>query len=170
LNTKKEEKPLVSIICMCFNHEKYVLNALESIKRQTYKNIEILINDDFSSDNSVKVIKEWLEKNKVAHVNFNDKNIGNTKGFNIIAKYAKGKYLIDLAADDILLCNAVENHIENFRNNDFKKGISFGNAEYIDENHTHIKYHYPVNNNYKVIEKPLSGDIYIKMLSTYHIN
>jgi len=171
LNFKKTDySPLVSVVCMCFNHQEYVIESLNSVKNQTYKNIEILINDDYSSDNSVSEINKWLKFNKATVINFNSKNIGNTKSFNALAKHTKGEYLIDLATDDILMPNAIEKHIENFRKNNYNNGVSFGNAEYIDKNRTHIKYHYPVNNYYKVIEKPLSGDIYKKMLSTYHIN
>jgi len=168
--SKNTYTPLVSIVCMCFNHEKYVIESLESIKKQTYQNIEILINDDFSSDNSVSTIKEWLEYNKVAYVNFNKKNIGNTKSFNNSVKKAKGEYLIDLAADDILFPDAVENHIENFRKNNFKKGVSFGNAEYVDINDNLLGFHFPIKSNKKVQEKPLEGDIYLKMLGEYYIN
>ena len=58
------EAPLVSIICACYNQAQYVVESLDSVKNQTYKNIELVIYDDASSDDSVSVISNWLEQNR----------------------------------------------------------------------------------------------------------
>ena len=55
---------LVSVVITNYNHEEYIVECLDSIKNQTYKNIEIIIIDDASTDNSVEVINNWIEINK----------------------------------------------------------------------------------------------------------
>ncbi len=56
------KEPIISIIAICFNHEKYVIETLDSIRNQTYKKIEVLIIDNGSSDNSVALIKNWIKE------------------------------------------------------------------------------------------------------------
>lgn len=147
--------PLVSVICLSYNHEAYVVEALNSVLNQTYPNIELLIADDCSSDKSVTVIQNWLKDHPKAHFIANEENIGNTKTFNQLAKKAKGDYFIDLAADDILLPNCIEKQVTTFQNSSFKKlGIVYGNLIEIDENGNFIE------NYYTKEDHPKSGDIY----------
>lgn len=62
--TKTNNYPLISIITCTFNSEKYLKKALDSIQRQTYRNIEHIINDSFSTDKTLEIIKKYIEKNK----------------------------------------------------------------------------------------------------------
>lgn len=57
---------LVSVVITNYNHVKYIVDCLDSIKNQTYKNIEIIIVDDASTDNSIQVINNWIETNKLS--------------------------------------------------------------------------------------------------------
>jgi glycosyltransferase involved in cell wall biosynthesis len=59
--------PLVSVICLSYNHEAYVVESLNSVINQTYPNIELLIADDCSTDNSVGKIQDWLENHPEVH-------------------------------------------------------------------------------------------------------
>lgn len=81
--------PLVSVICLSYNHEAYVVEALDSVINQTYPNIELLIADDCSTDNSVSVIQDWLQNHPNVYFSANEKNLGNTKTFNQLAKKIK---------------------------------------------------------------------------------
>jgi glycosyltransferase involved in cell wall biosynthesis len=147
--------PLVSVICLCYNHEEYVVEALNSVINQAYPNIELLIADDFSSDNSVSVIKSWLETHPYITFITNKTNLGNTKTFNILAKIATGEYIIDLAADDILLPNCVEKQVTTFQNSGYRKlGIVYGNLIEIERNGNFLR------NYYTNEDEPKSGDIY----------
>jgi glycosyltransferase involved in cell wall biosynthesis len=161
-----QNPPVVSIICLCYNHERFVVEALNSVLNQTYKNIELIIADDCSNDNSKKVIQSWLENHPNINFISNKTNLGNTKTFNELFKLTKGNYIIDLAADDILLPDCVELQINTFLNSKLKNlGIVYGNAEVISEKNTHLRYYYEVNTERKTLKKPASGDIYLAMLS-----
>jgi len=147
--------PLVSVICLSYNHEAYVVEALNSVINQTYPNVELLIADDCSTDNSVEVIQNWLENHPEVDFLTNEKNLGNTKTFNQLAKKAKGEFIIDLATDDILLPNCIEKQVKTFQNSKFKNlAIVYGNLTEIDENGNFIE------NYYTEEDYPESGDIY----------
>lgn len=158
--------PLVSVICLCYNHKKYLEESLNSVLNQTYKNIELIIADDCSIDNSKGTIQIWLKNHPNIKFISNTTNLGNTKTFNKALQFSKGDYIIDLAADDILLPNCVEKQIDAFLNSKQKNlGIVYGNAELINKNNTHLRYYYEVDNDQKVLKKPAEGDIYLAMLS-----
>lgn len=147
--------PLVSVICLSYNHEAYVVEALNSVINQTYPNVELLIADDCSSDNSIEVIQNWLQNHPGVHFLANEKNLGNTKTFNQLAKKAKGEFIIDLAADDILLPNCIEKQVKTFQNSKFKNlAIVYGNLIEMDENGNFIE------NYYTEKDHPKSGNIY----------
>ena len=59
-----EKLPLVSIVVVTYNSAKYVLDVLECIKEQTYANIELIISDDASQDETLDVCKNWIEHNR----------------------------------------------------------------------------------------------------------
>lgn len=91
--------PLVSVIVPCYNHEQYVEQCIRSIKGQTYANIELIVIDDGSSDNSSNVIAGL--KSEYDFIFESKANEGLTKTLNYaINKYASGKYISLLASDD----------------------------------------------------------------------
>jgi len=95
--------PCVSIICVSYNHSKFIVECLDSIKNQTYKNIELILADDASSDNSVETFENWLKEiNFPVKKNFHTKNIGLVKTLNECLKLATGKYIKYLSCDDFL--------------------------------------------------------------------
>ena len=133
--------PLVSVICLSYNHEAYVVEALNSVINQNYPKIELLIADDCSTDDSVSVIQNWLKDNPTIHFVSNQKNVGNTQTFNNLARIAKGEYIIDLAADDVLLENCIAKQIETFQNSNYSNlGIVYGNLIEIDDKSFEVTY------------------------------
>ncbi len=162
-----QQNSLVSVICLCYNHSDFVIESLQSVINQSYKNIELIIVDDCSNDNSVAVIKKWLKNFSEIQFIANDKNLGNTKAFNKAVQFAKGEYIIDLAADDILLPNCVILQVEKFEKSKYKNlGLVYGNCENIYENGGFDSYYFEVDSNKKVIEKRITGDIYKTVIST----
>ena len=161
-----QDNPLVSIICLCYNHEKYLVETLMSVINQSYSNIELIIVDDYSSDHSKNVIENWLKNYPKIQFIANDVNLGNTKSFNKALQLSKGEYIIDLAADDVLLTDCVAIQLSGFKKSKFKNtGLVYGNAELISENGSFISYYFPVNSNQKVIMPRITGNVYTSVLS-----
>jgi glycosyltransferase involved in cell wall biosynthesis len=106
--------PLVTIGVPNHNYPHYVLDTLNSVANQTYQNIELIIVDDLSTDNSVEVIDKWISNyNGSITINFikNGVNFGLTKVCNIILENATGKYFQTLDADDIILPKKIEKQV-----------------------------------------------------------
>ncbi|SEO77648.1 Glycosyltransferase, GT2 family [Flavobacterium sp. CF108] len=161
-----QDKSIVSIICLCYNHEKFVLQSLLSALNQDYPFIELIIVDDFSTDNSREVIKKWIVDYPEIQFIENENNLGSTKSFNKALKLAKGEYIIDLACDDILLPNCVSLQLKAFEKNRFENlGVVYGNAELINEKGDSYFYFFPVDESKKTIEKRETGDIYLSVIS-----
>lgn len=110
--SKKEDLPLVSVPVITYNSANTVIETLESIKAQTYPNIELIISDDCSTDNTVVVCSEWLEKNKGRFVRTEllraEKNTGVAGNCNRAGTACKGEWIQGIAGDDIMLPNCVQ--------------------------------------------------------------
>lgn len=161
-----QDNSLVTVICLCYNHEKFVTESLLSVINQDYPFVELIIVDDCSTDNSKTIISNWLEKNPGIPFIANETNLGNTKSFNKALKLAKGEFIIDLAADDVLLPNCISLQLKKFKESRYKNlGIVYGNVELITENGAFDSYYFPLDENKKTIENRPTGDIYLSVLS-----
>ena len=116
------ENPLVSIIVITYNSAKFVLETLESAKAQTYQNIELIISDDGSQDETVNLCKDWLAENKERFVNSQiitvERNTGIPANCNRGVKAAKGEWIKLIAGDDIFLNDGIETVINFTNSND----------------------------------------------------
>ena len=135
MGVKNQNMPLVSVITSCYNQAPYLLETLESVKNQTYKNIQLIMWDDCSSDNSVELIEKWIADNEVDCVFLkHEKNMGICKSLNEAFSYVKGKYLQLTAMDDILLPDKIERHVEILESSSEKDALVFSNGIIIDGN------------------------------------
>ncbi|MGL2967011.1 glycosyltransferase family 2 protein [Flavobacterium sp. XGLA_31] len=164
-----EKFPLISVVCLCYNHAEFIVESLDSVLSQHYSSIEIIIIDDCSTDNSVSVIETWLlDKPEITFIK-NSQNLGNTKAFNLGLKIAKGDYLIDFATDDILLPNCITKQVEKFLSSTNKNlGIVYANASLIDEKGNFIEPFFKVDRNGKVLHKRESSDEYLRIITGGH--
>lgn len=103
-------KPLVTVFIPVYNCENYIKDCLDSIVNQTYKNLEILLIDDGSSDNSLNIIKEYKDKRIRIIQNKVNKGIPYTR--NLGLKESRGEYLAIMDADDISLKNRIEKQVD----------------------------------------------------------
>ena len=103
-----KSSPLVSIIIPCYNRENYITDALNSALNQTYENIEIIVVDDGSTDNSVAVLTKYGDKINLIQ----QKNKGVSAARNTGLRLASGDYIIFLDSDDWLSEDLVEHHIQ----------------------------------------------------------
>jgi len=129
------EYSLVTVISVCYNHERYVVECLDGIRGQTYPNIQWIIVDDCSKDRSVGVISSWMETHKVdcsfiAH----DVNMGLPRTLNEALKIADGKYISIVSTDDVWLPGFIEDRVGVLENVDETFGLAYGKSIRIDEN------------------------------------
>lgn len=108
----KNDIPLVSIVAVCYNHENYLVETLDSILNQSYPNIELIIIDDCSKDNSVKKIEDWLQTNNTdCKFIARKENIGLCQNLNDAIKISTGVYYQSIACDDVILHNKIEEQV-----------------------------------------------------------
>jgi glycosyltransferase involved in cell wall biosynthesis len=100
-NTKKNE-PLVSVLMTVYNREAFLAEAIESVLQSSYKNLELIIVDDCSSDKSLEIAYLYAKKDTRISVYVNEKNLTDYPNRHRAAMYANGKYLKYMDSDDIL--------------------------------------------------------------------
>lgn len=133
------QKPKISIVTACFNSEKSIANTIESVLAQTYQNIEYIVIDGASSDQTISIIKGYEAKFKQKQIEFHwksEKDTGIYNAWNKGLKIANGDWISFVGADDVLLDNAIEslvNKVIDFPESDF---IS-AKAKIIYQNGTH---------------------------------
>jgi len=98
------ERPLVSIIVLNYNAGELLLNCVDSLKKSTYTNLEIIVVDNISSDSSQKRCKEKFPDIKLIQ---NSKNLGYCGGNNVGIREAKGKFIVILNPDSIVEPNCI---------------------------------------------------------------
>ena len=102
------ENPLVSILIPLYNHEKFVIDCLDSIKNEGYPSLEIIIVDDGSTDDSLIIASNWLKSNDKHFINsriHSQENQGVVKTLNALISLSRGEYCLPIASDDILIPN-----------------------------------------------------------------
>lgn len=104
--------PLVSICIPTYNGEKFIEQALQSAINQTYKNIEIIISDDNSIDNTLAIVKQTLINSSIPFYIFNHEPKGIGANWNNCIKKANGVYIKFLFQDDLLHFDCIERMIE----------------------------------------------------------
>jgi len=139
----KKDYPLVSVVVVTYNSEKTIFETLESIKNQTYKNLELIISDDCSKDNTVEICKQWLIKNNKSCINVqiveSSKNTGISGNCNRGYKVANGTWIKGTPGDDLLMEDCIENNINYVLNNN-KSKIILSKTALIGESYKINKY------------------------------
>lgn len=127
-----ENQPLVSVPVITYNSSKYVIETLESIKSQTYQNLELIVSDDCSTDNTVELCRNWIEKNKDRFVHTEllivGKNTGVSANGNRAEAACRGEWVKIIAGDDILLPTCISDYVE-FVSEHLDASYVFGRVE-----------------------------------------
>lgn len=115
------QQPLVSIFVVCYNAAEYIQETLESIRKQTYKNIELVVSDDGSKDQTVRIVQKWIEENKSRFVRVSVLSVENNTGipanYNRAIKECRGIWTKNVDGDDLLYEDCIERNIEFVENN-----------------------------------------------------
>ncbi len=137
MNLENKDSALVSIVVITYNSSDFVLETLESAKAQTYKNVELIISDDCSKDNTIQICRDWLEKNSKRFVSTKlleaPVNTGISANCNRGLNAASGEWLKFIAGDDILFTSAIEDLKQFVRANKNGEELSFlyGGCQFI---------------------------------------
>ena len=112
-------QPLVSVAVVTYNSSKTVVETLDSIYNQTYPNLELIISDDCSPDNTVEICRDWIELHKDRFTRTvlltADKNTGVSANMNRGADACEGEWVKDIAGDDVLIPDCVETYVDYIR-------------------------------------------------------
>ena len=133
--SRSENFPLVTAFVGCYNHSRFVEQCLDSVKHQTYPNLQVIIFDDCSKDNSVAVIDTWLKRHRldwqfIPHT----RNIGICASLNEVLRLARGNYISMVAADDVWLPDKTSRQVEMMEQMPGDVGVLYSDAFQVNEN------------------------------------
>ncbi len=140
-------EPLVTVIIPAYNHAMYVENCLDSIINQTYQNIElIVINDGSKDDTNEKIIgnEDKLKKRFSNFIHISKENEGICKTLNLGLSLAKGKYIIPFASDDVMYSQRIRKQVAYLEENSqygmvYTDGYDVESKDYLVENEKYDK-------------------------------
>ena len=154
---KELADPLVSILMNCYNGEKYLHEAIDSVLAQTYKNWELIFWDNRSSDRSAEIFKSYNDKRLKYYLSDKHSHLGagRAKAFN----YLKGDFVAMLDTDDIWLPKKLEKQVPFF--NDPNTGIVICDTFFFNEELEKALY----GN-----KPPLIGNVFEKLMTNYFVS
>jgi glycosyltransferase involved in cell wall biosynthesis len=161
--------PLVTVICLCYNHKSFLRQAIESVLHQTHKNIQVILVDDASTDGSQEELKKLASEHPQVELLLLRQNLGNCKAFNAGWQKAKGDFIVDFSTDDVMLPGHLEKVVAHFQKLDDTFGVVFTDATVVDENGKFIRKHFENLINRKLISSIPQGDIFKDVLTRYFI-
>ncbi len=137
---------MISVIMTSYNYEEYIFSAIESILTQTFKDWELIIVDDFSTDNSVSIITQFKNE-KIKFIQHN-KNRGLKASILTGLKYARGSWICFLESDDLWLPETLEKRVSAINDN---VGIIFNDVELFGDKNLVEKYSKKLDKNRKIL-------------------
>jgi len=133
------KSPLVSVIVLVYNHERFISKCLTSIIDQTYKNIEIIISDDRSIDNSLEIIRTFQGRESRIFVQQNEINLGPAGNFNTALKACKGEFIAICEGDDFWINPRKIEFQANLLIHNTRLGLIYANYAKVDDSGVIIK-------------------------------
>lgn len=155
MNLQINEQPLVSIIVSTFNSSKYILETLESAYIQTYKNIELIISDDCSIDETVEICRNWIDKYKERFIRteliISLNNTGISSNANRGLNAAKGEWLKPIAGDDTLDIKCIEYYLKYIRESFHPIDVIHSNMDVYKNTFEKSSFYYKQDNSFDII-------------------
>lgn len=139
---------LVSIIIPTYNTEKFIGLTIQSVQNQTYQNWEMILVDDASTDQTVKIINDFAEKDNRIKLYKLEKNSGNGIARNLALEKATGKYIAYLDADDLWFPMKLEKQIRFLKDNNLPFTFSFYDCIDEEGNNLNRRVEAPLNLTY----------------------
>ncbi|MGR2679973.1 glycosyltransferase family 2 protein [Chromobacterium haemolyticum] len=133
---------MISVVIPAYNYAQYLPDTLNSILRQGIDDLEIIVCDDCSTDNTAEVIQKFAAKDPRVKYYLNDKNLGATLNINQAVKKASGDYIVLVGADDMLAPNSLKTLKEALDQHP-ECGFVYGRYTLINENNQHFPLQHP---------------------------
>jgi glycosyltransferase involved in cell wall biosynthesis len=128
------DRALVSAIVLCYNQARFVVETLQSVQRQTYPHLQLIVMDDASADDSARVIREWTSANvPSAQVVAHTKNQGVCRTLNEALALATGTYVAALAADDLWFPDKISRQVEILEREPADVAVVYSDALLMDQ-------------------------------------
>ena len=124
-------KEKVDVLVATYNGEKYLREQLDSIIKQTYKNIRILISDDCSKDRTQEILQEYEKKDDRIKIFLHDRNLGSNKNFEFLLRQVESKFYMLSDQDDVWLPEKIEKTIQ--KQKETGADLVFGDLEVVNE-------------------------------------
>lgn len=160
----------MSIVALCHNHAPFVREALDSIRSQTYPNLEVWLVDDASTDGSPVILQEYAAQNPTWHLLLLPENVGNCRAFNAAFWQSTGLFVIDFATDDVLLPERVAEQVAVFAAAALTVGVVYSNAELMAEDGRLLGRHHRPDGPGQLKPRPASGWVFAEVLRRYFIS
>lgn len=153
---------MISVAMATYNGEKYIKEQLQSIINQTYKNIEIVICDDCSTDSTCKIIREYQSEYDYIRLYENKTNLGFKRNFENVISKCNGEYIALCDQDDIW----INNHLEKLLSIIGSSDIACGNALLVDSDNNSLDCDLATQNNFDYIPANKEKLLYRVLLSS----
>ena len=125
---------LLTVLAICYNHERFVLECLEGIRTQTFQDFQFIIVDDGSTDRSVRVIRQWIEQRRIdCELVAPSSNRGLCPTLNEALGLVRGRYLAKMSTDDIWLPEKLARQLGTLERLPETTAVLYGDALRIDE-------------------------------------
>lgn len=153
-------KEQIDVLLTTYNGEKYVKEQIDSILNQTYQNIQLIISDDGSKDDTRKILKEYEEKDNRIKVYYQNKNLGCIKNFEFLLKQVENEVYMLADQDDVWMPQKIEKTYEHLKKE--KADLVFSDLEVVNEDLETI---YPSFNDYMKLSRKIK-----KYSDTWRLN
>jgi alpha-1,3-rhamnosyltransferase len=150
------KNPLVTVVIPSYNHQDYVAQSIQSVFSQTYKEIELIVIDDGSSDASAKVIQKLLRGDKFKFITRKNRGLATTLNEGI--KLAKGQYICFLASDDYFMPKRVEHAVSRLKSSDDDLIAVYTDGFVIDNKNKKL------SKFSDIYPRPMVGDVYSNLI------
>lgn len=155
-----KQKEIIDVLLATYNGEKYLKEQIDSILNQTYQNINLIISDDGSSDNTVQILRDYEQKDERVKVHYQKENLGYIKNFEFLLKQVQNDLYMLADQDDIWLPEKIEKTYQQLKSQN--ADLVFGDLEVVNENLDTI---YESFNDYMKLNRKIK-----KYLTSYQVN
>ncbi|MBO6232725.1 MAG: glycosyltransferase family 2 protein [Clostridia bacterium] len=154
------DKEKIDVLLATYNGEKYVAEQIESILNQTYKNINLIISDDCSSDKTQEILREYSQKDSRIKLYLQQENLGVVKNIEFLLKQVENPLYMLADQDDYWLPEKIEKSVEKLNNEN--ADLVFGDLEVVDQN---LKAIYPSFGDFMLLNRKIN-----KYIDSYKVN